>query len=199
MNNNHQRETRISRRLSHNEQQRLLGVLQRISDPGVDESGKRREVVAYCRSQGIQESSVWALLALYRQDGCDAVGRFDREQLSLSARQREKLRSRIVELIGKLPRRTLEDFMSLLAFREEFLERLERVSDLLVYFFLEREKGLWRESQQTTVYTTYFNNKLFREFEAINEILGQHPEIREVQREYYSWVLEQTLNEEAPL
>ena len=199
MNNDHQREAGLPRRLSENERQWLLQLLEGILEPCVDESGKRRKVVDYCLSRGIEESSMWARLALYRQDGCAAAGLFDKEQVSLFAHQREKLRSRIVELIGKLPRRTLEDFRSLLAFRKDFLERAEYVSDLLVYFFLEREKGLWRESQQTTVYTTYFNRKLFREFNAINEIVEEQAEIREVQREYKSWVLEQELNEEAPL
>jgi hypothetical protein len=141
---------------------------------------------------------MWGKLALYRQHGpADVL--LTVEQVSLFVHKQQKLRQRIVELIGKLPRTTLEDFRALLGFRKYFLERVEYISELLVYFFLEREKGLWRESHESSVYTTYFNQKLFREFNVINEIVADEPGIGTVRDEYESWLLDQALDEEVPL
>ncbi len=83
-----------------------------------------------------------------------------------------------------------------MSFRKQFLERLEYVSELLLYFFLEREKGLWRESQDSSVYTNYFNHKLFREFNEINEIIMALGSIEALQAKYESWLLDQALDEE---
>ena len=73
------------------------------------------------------------------------------------------------------------------------------MSDLLVYFFLEREKGLWRESQDSSVYTKYFNHKLFREYNAINEIVADSVGIEKLYKRYEGWLLDQALDEEAPV
>ena len=112
---------------------------------------------------------------------------------------RQKLRTRIVELIGKLPKEILPDFTALLDFRQQFLQRIEYVSDLLVYFFLEREKGLWRESKDTRVYITFFNHKLFREFNVINEIVAAGDGLEQLHTRYRDWLLDQALDEEAPV
>ena len=124
---------------------------------------------------------------------------FTMEQVSPFADKQQRFRQRILELIGRLPRESLEDFRALLDFRRFFLARLEYVSDLLVYFFLEREKGLWRESQDSSVYTNYFNHKLFRECNAINEIVAGSAGIEKLYNRYEGWLLDQALDEEAPV
>lgn len=187
---------KVSRELS--EAHQLLKLLEGIVDGQDEASQKRRRLMEYCRSRGVEESSMWAKLALYRQRGPAEVFFFV-EQVSLFGDKQQKLRQRIVELIGKLPRTTLEDFRALLCFRKYFLERLEYVSELLVYFFLEREKGLWRELHDSSVYTTYFNQKLFREVNVINEIIADEAGIGTVRDEYESWLLDQALDEEAPV
>jgi len=152
-------------------------------------------LLEYCRTKGLEESSMWERLALYRQQGPAGLLPGE-EQECLFEYKQQRLRQRMLELIGKLPGSTLGDFISLLSFRKHFLERVEYVSELLLYFFLEREKGLWRESEDSSVYTTYFNHKLFREFNEINEIIMSSGSIEALQTEYESWLWEQALDEE---
>ena len=186
----------ISREIS--KAQRLLKLLRRVLEGQEEASRKRKRLVKYCRSRGLEESMMWAKLALYKQCGpADVL--FTMEQTGHFADIQQRLRQRIIVLIGCLPRESLEDFRALLDFRRFFLERLEHVSDLLVYFFLEREKGLWRESQDSSVYTNYFNHKLFREFNAINEIVAGSAGIEKLRDRYEGWLLDQALDEVAPL
>ena len=49
------------------------------------------------------------------------------------------------------------------------------------------------------MYTTYFNHKLFRECNAINEIIADSAGIENVRNRYEGWLLDQALDEEAPL
>lgn len=186
----------VSREFS--EAQQLLKLLEGILDGQDEASQKRKRLMEYCRSRGLEESSMWAKLALYRQHGPAEVP-FCVEHVSLFGHKQQKLRQRIIELIGKQPLSGLEDFRALLCFRKYFLERLEYVSELLVYFFLEREKGPWRESQDSSVYTNYFNHKLFSEFNAINEIIADSAGVEELRSEYESRLLDQALDEDAPL
>ena len=180
------------------EAQRLLKLLRRILDGREETSKKRKRLVKYCRRRGLEESEMWVKLALYKQcEPADVL--FTMEQVSPFVDKQQRFRQRILELIGRLPRESLEDFRALLDFRRFFLARLEYVSDLLVYFFLEREKGLWRESQDSSVYTNYFNHKLFRECNAINEIVAGSAGIEKLYNRYEGWLLDQALDEEAPV
>jgi len=177
------------------EAQVCLKLFNEILEGQGDASQKREQLLEYCRTKGLEESSMWERLALYRQQ--EPAGLLPgEEQECLFEYKQQRLRQRMLELIGKLPGSTLGDFISLLSFRRHFLERVEYVSELFLYFFLEREKGLWRESEDSSVYTTYFNHKLFREFNEINEIIMSSGSIEALQEEYESWLWEQALDEE---
>jgi len=180
------------------EAQVCLKLFNEIFDGPGDASQKREQLLEYCRTQEFEESSMWERLALYRQQGPAGLLPGE-EQECLFEYKQQRLRQRILELIGKLPGSTLGDFTALLSFRKQFLERLEYVSELLLYFFLEREKGLWRESQDSSVYTNYFNHKLFREFNMINEIVADEAGIGALHSEYESWLIDQALDEDAPV
>lgn len=177
------------------EAQVCLKLFNEILEGQSDASQKREQLLEYCRTKGLEESSMWERLALYRQQGPAGLLPGE-EQECLFEYKQQRLRQRILELIGKLPGATLGDFISLLSFRRHFLERVEYVSELFLYFFLEREKGLWRESEDSSVYTTYFNHKLFREFNEINEIIMSSGSIEALQTEYESWLWEQAMDEE---
>ena len=183
----------IKRKLS--EAQVCLKLFNEILDGPGDASQKREQLLEYCRTHEFEESSMWERLALYRQQGPAGLLPGE-EQECLFEYKQQRLRQRILELIGKLPGSTLGDFTALLSFRKQFLERLEYVSELLLYFFLEREKGLWRESQDSSVYTNYFNHKLFREFNEINEIIMASGSIEALRAEYESRLCDQALDEE---
>jgi len=174
----------------------LLNLLGRILEAREEAGRKRRRLLKYCRSRGLEESQMWAKLALYKEGGADQV-LYAMERGGLFTDKQHRLRARIVELIGRLPQETVEDFKALLDFRKCFLERLQYVSDLLVYFFLEREKGLWRESLDSSVYSHFFNHKVFREANAINEVAADSPGVKRLRDGYESWLLDQALDEEA--
>lgn len=176
----------------------LLNLLECILEGREQAWQKRRRLLKYCRSRRLEESSMWDKLALYKQGGAGDV-LFTMERVGLFADKQPRLRQRIVELIGRLPQETVEDFKAVLDFRNYFLERLEYISELLVYFFLEREKGLWRESEDSSVYGNYFNHKLFREFNTINEVTSDSPGVKGLRSGYESWLLDQALDEEAPV
>lgn len=189
-------EKKLPRELSKAEP--LLNLLKSILE-GREEAGRKRErLLKYCRGRMVEESSMWDKLALYKQGGAYEV-LFTMERGGYFADKQPRLRQRIVELIGRLPRETVEDFRAVLDFREVFLERLEYISELLVYFFLEREKGLWRESEDSSVYGNYFNHKLFREFNAINEVTADSPGVKGLRDGYENRLLDQALDEEAPV
>ena len=196
MNGREKEEKGLPRELSKAEP--LLNLLKRILE-GREEAGRKRErLLKYCRSRRIEESSMWAKLALYKQGGADDV-LFTMERGGYFADKQPRLRQRIVELIGRLPQETVEDFRAVLDFRKVFLERLQYISELLVYFFLEREKGFWRESEDSSVYSHFFNHKLFRESNAINEVAAGSPGVKELRNGYENWLLDQALDEEAPV
>jgi len=181
-------------------QERLLELFDELLVEEEDEEGKREELVRYCRSRGIEESRIWAQLVEYRREGasdhdpsdpCGQRGLFDSKQ--------ERLRGRIVELIGRLPHETLQDFGALLHFRSLFLERIEYVCDLAVYFFLEREKGPWRESAYTDMYTQFLHNKLFSELRVIQESVVADEGVDDLHVRYAQSMWKRVLDEEAPV
>ena len=181
-------------------QERLLELLDELLVEEEDEQGKREEVVRYCRSRGIEESRIWTQLVEYRQEGAPEDDPFDRyAQGGVFHAKRERLRSRIVELIGRLPKETLGDFGALLYFRTQFLQRIEYVCDLVVYFFLEREKGPWRESQCTHVYAGFLRKKLFSELGVIQESVAGGGDLEYLQDRYAQWIWRRVLDEEAPV
>ncbi|NVM57196.1 MAG: hypothetical protein HWN51_03640 [Desulfobacterales bacterium] len=107
----------------------------------------------------------------------------------------EQVREHIIVLIKKLPLKTLSDFRELITFTDRFLDRVGFLCDLLLYFFLEKEKGAYRESENMSRYTDFFDNKLFRELEMIHEITDQHP-FQSLNDKYESWLCDKVLDEE---
>ena len=85
------------------EAQQLLKLLKGILDGQDEAQQKRKRLLRYCRSRGCEESIMWAKLALYRQQGPAEVPFFV-EHVSLFGHKQQKLRQRILELIGKQPR-----------------------------------------------------------------------------------------------
>jgi hypothetical protein len=136
----------------------------------------------------------------YRQEGAVGQDPFDPcGQGGLFHSKQERLRGRIVELIGRLPQETLQDFSTLLDFRSSFLRRIEYVCDLAVYFFLEREKGPWRESESTDVYAGFLHKKLISELSVIDESVLFGGDLKHLQVRYAQAVHKRVLDEEAPV
>jgi hypothetical protein len=182
------------------EAQQLLYVLEMLLDSETTGSQKHQLLLEYCEKHVLEESWIWSELALYRLQGLAGDPAYEPERyVGFFDYRRHKVRTRIVELIGKLPTATLPDFTALLDFQRHFLQRLTYVTDLLVYFFLEREKGLERQSQETRVYTTFLDHKLFGEFYVINEILSFSDDLEGLNTHYRDWSSERAFDEEVPL
>jgi len=171
-----------------------LDFFEKILTEPAEPQSKREEVLQYCEIEGRAEHTVWRNLALFREEGST-------EQLFAKAPHQyfdlldEQLREQILVLIKKLPVKTLNDFREIITFSERFIGRVQFLCDLLLYFFLEKEKGAYRERWDMSLYTDFFHNKMFRELEKINEITERHP-FQKLNEEYQLWLYEKLLDEE---
>ena len=73
------------------EAQRLLKLLRRILDGREETSKKRKRLLKYCRRRGLEESEMWAKLALYKQcEPADVL--FTMEQVSPFTDKQQRFR-----------------------------------------------------------------------------------------------------------
>jgi hypothetical protein len=151
------------------------------------------QILEDCDRCGMSERELWQTMALYRKAG--VVSEKGTFPLELGDGLGEKLRKRILTLIGKLPHESLDEFRGLIAFTASFLKRVEFVCDLVVYLFAEREKGLESQETQTRLYTDFFVEKLMWELEMIRQI-GDAKSLRELDGEYVGWLADRILDGE---
>ena len=164
-----------------------------LTEPGEPED-KRKEVLEYCSNHAIEERTIWRKLALFREIG-SPEHLFEKEPYHYFDLIDEQVRERILVLIKKLPKETFSDFRELITFTDRFLERLQFLCDALLHLFLEREKGAYRESWDMSLYTDFFEQKIFREFEMIHEITDLYP-FKSLNDKYESWLCDKVLDEE---
>lgn len=152
------------------------------------------QLLQHCRAHGLRERQLWQRLTLYRQ-GKEEKLRDWELGWSWFGGQEEKLHHRIVQLIGRLPPETLEDFRQCVCFTESLLERVSFVCDLAAWMFCEREKGPRRESTDTRPYTEYLLEKLCWELELLRQ-MEEHG-IGELNDRYQQWLGDKSLDQEA--
>jgi hypothetical protein len=162
------------------------------SDAGIKEQEYAR-ILCDCTKCGMSERDLWQTLALYRKTG--VVSEKGTYPLELGDGYGEKLRQRVLTLIGKLPHESLDEFRGLVAFTSSFLTRVQFVCDLVVYLFAEREKGLEREETDKRVYTRFFVEKLMWELDMIGQI-SDTKTLQELNEEYVSWLSERIIDGE---
>jgi hypothetical protein len=145
---------------------------------------------------GLSERELWRALAAYRRTG----GALSPRLLSAEfvASDRQKLRERVRLLIGRLPVDSLQEFSGLVAFTETFVSRVQFVCDLVVYLFVEREKGLQSEGTEGRRYVQFFVEKLMWELEVVSRIAEQQP-LSALEGEYLSWLTDRILDGEVLL
>ena len=152
------------------------------------------QILEDCDRFGMSERDLWQRMALYQKKG--VISERGQCPLELGDGPGEKLRKRILTLIGKLPYESLEEFRGLVIFTASFLKRVEFVCDLVVYLFAEREKGsMDNEETQTQVYTDFFVQKLLWELEKIREI-GEQTSLGELEGEYVGWLADRIMDGE---
>jgi len=158
-------------------------------------SGKEyRCILADCDRLGLSEREVWDKMALYlkkgvtRESGC--------EPLELGDGPGERVRKRILTLIGMMPSEKLDELRGLIAFTTSYLKRTAFVCDLLVYLFAEREKGpVNPRGTDTRAYTDFFAGKFFWELEKIRQ-LGEETSLRDLDQSYLEWLADRILDGE---
>ncbi len=175
-------------------EQEGLNFFQRLlAKPGEPEE-KRKEVLNYCSEQSVEECKVWWKLALFREAGATGL-LCEKEPYRYFDLLDEQVRERILAGIKKLPQETLGDFRELVTFTGRFLERVQFLCDALLYFFLEKEKGAYRESPDMSLYTDFFDHKIFRELDVIHAITDRYP-FHSLNDQYESWLCDKVLDEE---
>ena len=164
-----------------------------LNDAAVSEK-EYYSILQDCDRFGVSERDLWQRMALYLKKGVTREKGSD--PLELGDGPGQKVRKRILTLIGRLPYESLDEFRGLIAFTNSFLKRAEFVCDLVVYLFAEREKGLMtNEEIDTRVYTDFFAGKFFWELEKIRQI-GEQTSLKELDEQYVEWLADRILDGE---
>ena len=179
---------------SYEGQSNSLIFFEKILNCRCEPEEKRRQVLEYCSSFSIQERSMWKKLALFREAGAtDKL--FKEEEFNYFEDTDEQIREQILILIKKLPLKTIKDFRELVSFTERFLDRVKFLCDALLHFFLEKEKGAYRETWDMSLYTDFFEHKMFRELDFIHGLINMYS-FHEVNKKYGAWLWDKVLDEE---
>jgi len=175
-------------------EQQTERLLRQILEGSVAAEKLYPEILQHCRRQQISEKQLWQMLAAYRADGTLSCSQsLPSEQLA--GCQQEKLRLRILTLIGRLPSQSLEDFAGLVAFSSTFAARVQFLCDLLVYLFTEREKGGDGLPTDGRLYTEFFTAKPMWELDVVHRIAEQRP-LAELADQCFDWLTDRILDGE---
>lgn len=140
------------------------------------------------------ERIMWHDLALFREAGAITIIAGNTPHTLFDLKER-RLRARIFSLIRKLPYTSLSDFREFVILTARLIERISFLCTTATLQFLEREKGIERESADIRVYTEYFTNKLFWETEVLYE-LRHEKYMKDFCTKYEEWLCDKVLTEE---
>lgn len=158
-------------------------------------SGKiRNTLLEFYKTHHYGERLMWHDLALFREAGAIAIIAGNTPHTLFDLKE-GRLRARIFSLIRKLPYSSLPDFREFVILTARLIERISFLCTMTIIQFLEREKGLVRESNDIRVYTEYFTNKLFWEMEVLND-LKDEKYMKDFCTKYEEWLCEKVLTEE---
>ena len=176
------------------QEQQTERLLRQILDNSAAAEQIYPQILEHCRLQQISERQLWRMLAVYRADSTLSTAHLLPSQ-ELAGCHDERLRGRIVALIGRLPVESLDDFAGLVAFTSTFAARVQFLCDLLVYLFAEREKGGEGQKTDGRLYTEFFAAKLMWELDVVRRIAEQRP-LAELADEYFEWLTDRILDGE---
>lgn len=140
------------------------------------------------------ERMIWYDLALYREAGPIGI-HTDITPRALFDQKEKRLQARIISIIRKLPCATLSDFRDFVLLTVRLIERISYICTMATIQFLEREKGVARESTDIRVYTDYFTSKLFWETEVLYE-LRDEKSMNNFYSKYDDWLCDKLLSPE---
>jgi hypothetical protein len=176
------------------EEQECAEFVRDLLDGAALSEKEYRAILQDCHRLEVSERELWEKMALYLRKGVSHPRVSARLELDDSGGQR--MRKRILTLIGRLPHESLEEFCGLIAFTDSFLQRAAYLCDLLVYLFAEREKGDG-DSQgiDTMLYVDFFVDKLLWELEKIRQF-GEQTSLAELNQHYLDWLTDRILDGE---
>lgn len=151
-------------------------------------------LLKFYTTQPYGERLLWHDLALFREAGPIAIIAGNPPHTLFDLKE-ERLKARIFSLIRKLPYTSLSDFREFVIMTARLIERISFLCTMTILQFLEREKGLMRESNDIRVYTDYFTNKLFWETEVLHD-LKDEKYMKDFCAKYEEWLCDKVLTEE---
>jgi len=142
-----------------------------------------------CRRQGLNRWQLWEGLAVWEDPtrSLTALG----GGMPIGEAEQERMRRRILGLIGRLPRGSKKEFAALVRLMSCVQQRVEFLCEMMVYLFAEREKGREEEGEEVEAkrYTEFFCDKLMWELAKIQD-LGQLRSLAAVEQEYRDWLVD---------
>jgi hypothetical protein len=154
----------------------------------------RKNLVDVYAGHHYGERMIWYDLALFREVG--PIGIMAGATVhTLFDQKEESLRARVFSLIRKLPYATLSDFRDFVLLTARLIERISYICLVATIQFLEREKGVTRESSDIRVYMDYFTSKLFWETEVLYE-LRHEKSMNDFCSKYDEWLCDKLLTPE---
>ena len=140
------------------------------------------------------ERMIWHDLALFKEAGPIAIIAEATPQALFNLKE-GRLKARVFSLIRKLPYAALSDFREFVIMTARLIERISYLCTMATIQFIEREKGMMRESNDIRVYTDYFTNKLFWETEVLYDLRNEKY-MKDFCAKYEEWLCDKVLTEE---
>ena len=154
----------------------------------------RNNLPEFYKTHPYGERIMWHDLALFREAGAIAIIAGNTPHTLFDLKE-GRLKKRIFSLIRKLPYASLSDFREFVILTARLIERISFLCTMTIFQFLEREKGLMRESNDIRVYTDYFTNKLFWETEVLYDLKNEK-NMKDFCTKYEEWLCDKVLTEE---
>lgn len=180
--------------MSYEGQSNSLIFFEKILNCPCEPKQKRKQMLEYCSSFAIQERTMWKKLASFREVSATEK-LYKEDEFNYFEQLDEKVREQVLVLIKKLPLETIKDFIELVNFTERFLDRVKFLCDALIHFFLEKEKGVYRETWDMSLYTKFFERKMAIELDFIHRLINMYS-FQSLNKKYGTWLWEKVLDEE---
>ena len=163
---------------------RYLNLVEHLCEGTV----KVASVNQYCKEHMVDMRELWRHMSLYKESGLEWLKlNMRRHRDDVFTEQKGKLGKKIVSLINRLPGEVHGIFRDLLELTDDLLQRIHFITDVVIYCFLEEEKGLALRSEQTSRYINLLIRMLDEEIETLKETV-QVDTIAWIKSGYREWL-----------
>ena len=144
----------------------------------------------YCKEHMVDMKELWKHMSLYKESGLKWLKlniNMCNYRRDVFTEQKEKLGKKIVSLISRLPGEVHGIFRDLLELTDDLLQRMNFITDVIIYCFLEEEKGLALRSEQTSRYINLLIRMIDEEIVILKETV-QVDTIAWIKSGYRDWL-----------